>query len=315
MNHPLQWVLFVTGILLLLALDLFVFNRKARRITVRRAVFGCAFWVSLALAFNVYIYFARGHKVALEFFTGYLIEESLSIDNIFVFVMIMSYFAVPEKLQHRVLYWGLLDAIVMRGTLILVGSALVSRFHWLLYLFGGFLLITGIKLFTHENEEVHPEKNPVFNLFRRVFPVTKDYEGGRFFVRVDGRLHATPLALVLVMIETTDLIFAFDSIPAIFGITRDPFIIYSSNIFAILGLRSLYFLLASVIGMFRYLQVGLALVLIFIGAKMLVAHFVNIPILISLGIVFLILTMSILLSLRATAKELRQEKLQTGTEG
>jgi tellurite resistance protein TerC len=295
---------------MLLALDLFVINRKAHRITIKRAIAGCAFWISLALAFNAYLYFSRGHKVALEFFTGYLIEESLSIDNIFVFVMIMTYFSVPEKLQHRVLYWGLLDAIVMRGTVILLGYALISRFHWLLYVFGAFLLITGIKLFTHKNEEVHPEKNPVFNLFRRVFPVTQDYEGGRFFVRVDGRIHATPLALVLVMIETTDLIFACDSIPAIFGITHDPFIIYTSNIFAILGLRSLYFLLASVIGLFRYLQVGLALVLAFIGAKMLAAAFINIPILLSLGIVFVILAMSVLFSLWASAKEAREKRLQ-----
>jgi tellurite resistance protein TerC len=315
LNHPLYWVLFVAGILLLIAFDLLVLNRGTRRTSLKRAALNCAFWVSLAMAFNVYIYYWRGHKVALEFFTGYLIEESLSIDNIFVFVLIMSYFAVPETLQHRVLYWGLLDAIVMRGTLILVGSALISRFHWLLYVFGVFLLITGIRLFFHKDEEVHPEKNPVFNLFRRIFPMTKDYVGGRFFVRENGRLHATPLALVLVMIETTDLIFAFDSIPAIFGITRDPFIIYSSNIFAILGLRSLYFLLAGVIGLFRYLQLGLALVLVFIGGKMLVDHFINIPILISLGIVFCILATAILLSLRATAKEAKQASLQTGTEG
>ncbi|MBW3623468.1 MAG: TerC family protein [Armatimonadetes bacterium] len=305
MNQPIIWIAFTAAILFLLLLDLGVFHRKNQRVSLREAATWTIIWVSLAMAFNLLIFFWQGPKPALEYLTGYLIEKSLSVDNIFVFVMLFSYFRVPEALQHRVLFWGIIGAIVMRATLILIGAALIARFHWVIYIFGAFLVITGLRLFFHKEEEIHPENNPVFNLFRRLFPLTPDYVDGKFFVREAGRLFATPLALVLVMIETTDLVFALDSIPAIFGITRDPFIVYSSNIFAILGLRSLYFLLAGVIGMFRYLQVGLSGVLIFIGVKMLISGFYHIPIVASLGVVFAILATSILTSLRASAKEAR----------
>jgi tellurite resistance protein TerC len=304
MNQPIIWVVFTAFILTLLLLDLGVFHKKDKKVTLREAAIWSIIWVSLAMAFNVLVYFWKGPQLALEFFTGYLIEESLSVDNIFVFVMLLSYFRVPEHLQHRVLFWGILGAIVMRLSLILIGSALIARFHWVIYIFGAFLVFTGIRLFFHRDEEIHPEENPVFKLFRRLFPLTPNYVGGQFFVRENGRLFATPLALVLVMIETTDLIFALDSIPAIFGITRDPFIVFSSNIFAILGLRSLYFLLAGIIGLFRYLQMGLAVVLIFIGVKMLItAVGIHIHIGISLGVVFAILATSILMSIHANRKE------------
>jgi tellurite resistance protein TerC len=314
MNHPLAWLLFTVGILGLLLLDLGVFHRKDERVTLREAALWSVIWVSLALAFNVFLYFWKGHHTALEFLTGYLIEESLSVDNIFVFVMLMSYFAVPEQLQHRVLFWGILGAIAMRASLILLGSALIHRFEWVILVFGGFLVITGLRLFFHRGTELHPEHNPVVNLFRRILPITPDYVGGAFFVRRNARLAATPLALVLVMIETTDLIFAFDSIPAIFGVTRNPFIVYSSNIFAILGLRSLYFLLSGVIGLFRYLQFGLALVLVFIGIKMLLSEWYPIPIGLSLLMVFGILSVSVVASLYASAQEAAALGSSTGTE-
>jgi tellurite resistance protein TerC len=303
----LRWVLFIAGILFVLSLDLFVLHRGDRRITVREAVIGCVFWVALALAFNVYVYFWRGKAGAMEFLTGYLIEESLSVDNIFVFVLLMNFFAVPSRLQHRVLFWGILGAIAMRLILILAGAALIARFEWVLYLFGLFLVGTGIKFLFHKDSEVHPENNPMLRLFRRVLPMTSDYRGGSFFVREDGKLKATPLLLVLVMIETTDLIFAFDSIPAIFGITHHTFIIFSSNIFAVLGLRSLYFLLSGVIGLFRYLQLGLAVIMIFIGVKMLVAEAFHIPVGLSLAVVFVILATAIVASIRASAREAAQK--------
>ena len=303
MNNPIVWVVFTAFILGLLLLDLGVFHRKSERVTLREAAIWSCVWFSLAMAFNLYVLSSQGPKLALEFFTGYLIELSLSVDNIFVFVMLFSYFRVPDAYQHRVLFWGIVGAIVMRLTLILVGAALIARFHWIIYVFGAFLVITGVRLFTHKDQEMHPEENPVFNLFRRMFPLTPDYHGDRFFIVREGKRFATPLALVLVMIETTDLIFALDSIPAIFGITRDPFIVFSSNIFAILGLRSLYFLLAGIIGMFRYLQVGLSGVLIFVGIKMLISGIYHIPIGVSLGVVFAILATSILVSLRASRKE------------
>jgi tellurite resistance protein TerC len=239
----------------------------------------------------------------LEFLTGYLIEWSLSVDNMFVFAVIFSYFAVPAQYQHRVLFWGILGALLMRGALILVGTTLIERFHWIIYVFGGFLILTGIKLFRQRGETVHPEKNPVLRLARRWLPLTKQHEGQKFFVRRNGRLWATPLFLVLLIVETTDLVFAVDSIPAIFAITTDPFIVYTSNVCAILGLRALYFLLAGVMGMFRYLKVGLAAVLCFVGAKMMVMEVYKIPIGLSLGVVGTILTVAILASVAAARRE------------
>jgi len=250
------------------------------------------------MCFNVGIYFWQGHQKALEFLTGYLIEYSLSVDNIFVFLLIFSYFSVRPEYQHRALFWGILGALIMRATLIAIGATLISRFHWVIYLFGGFLILTGIRMASQKEEGVHPEANPIVRLFRRFMPVTADYHHSKFFVKVDGRRFATPLAIVLLVIETTDLVFALDSIPAIFGVTHDPFIVYTSNVFAILGLRSLYFALAGLMGLFHYLKVGLSAVLVFIGIKMLLPIFhIEIPIQIALGVIAGILSVSVIASI------------------
>jgi tellurite resistance protein TerC len=297
------WVAFNLFVLAILAIDLGVFHRKAHTVTLREAGIWTGVWVTLALVFNIIIFFWRGPEVALQFLFGYLIEESLSVDNVFVFALIFGHFAVPAQYQHRVLFWGILGALVMRASLILTGAALLARFHWVIYLFGGFLVYTGFNMFRSGDEEIQVEENPTLRLFRRLFPITERYEGQHFFVRRDDRLFATPLALVLVMVETSDLIFAVDSIPAIFAVTNDPFIVYTSNVFAILGLRSLYFLVAGVIGMFRYLKVGLALVLMFVGIKMLIGEWYEIPIGLALGVVVAILATAILTSIQATRRD------------
>lgn len=291
------WIAFNIFVVCMLALDLLVFHRHAHVVKVKEALLFSAFWIALALAFNVVIWWWQGPEVALQFFTGYLIEKSLSIDNLFVFLLIFSYFAVPSIYQHRVLFWGVLGALVMRFVFIVAGAALLARFHWLIYVFGVFLIFTGLRMARKGDEEIHPEKNPVVNFVRRLMPVTPDYQGGRFFIRDMGRLMATPLFIVLVMVETTDVIFALDSIPAIFAITTDPFIVYTSNVFAILGLRSLFFALAGVMVMFHYLKLGLSAVLTFIGAKMVLADFLHIPIGISLLIIAGILIASVVASL------------------
>jgi len=291
------WIAFNIFVVCMLALDLLVFHRHAHVVKVKEALLFSAFWIALALAFNVVIWWWQGPEVALQFFTGYLIEKSLSIDNLFVFLLIFSYFAVPPIYQHRVLFWGVLGALVMRFVFIVAGAALLARFHWLIYVFGVFLIFTGLRMARKGDEEIHPEKNPVVNFVRRLMPVTPDYQGGRFFIRDMGRLMATPLFIVLVMVETTDVIFALDSIPAIFAITTDPFIVYTSNVFAILGLRSLFFALAGVMVMFHYLKLGLSAVLTFIGAKMVLADFLHIPIGISLLIIAGILIASVVASL------------------
>lgn len=291
------WIAFNALVLGLLALDLGVFHRKAHTVHPREALIWSVVWVTLSLSFNVLIYFWHGKVAALEFLTGYLIEKALSVDNIFVFVVIFQYFKVPTEYQHRVLFWGIIGALIMRAALIAVGAVLLSRFYWIEYIFGVFLIITAVKMARQHEPEVHPEGNPIVRFFRRLWPVTNDYEGQKFFIRDAGRTIATPLFIVLLLVETTDVVFALDSIPAIFGITKDPFIVYTSNIFAILGLRALYFLLASVIGMFEYLNLGLSAVLGFIGVKMLLSHYYPIPIGLSLGIVFGLLTLSILASL------------------
>ena len=296
-DSVLLWIVFNAFVLGMLALDLLVFHRKAHAVSLREALSWSAVWIALALIFNVGIYYLWGPEKALEFLAGYLIEKSLSVDNIFVFIMIFSYFAVPAIYQHRILFWGILGALIMRAIFIAAGAALLSAFHWIIYIFGGFLIITGIKMFFAGDEKIEPEKNPAVVLLRRWMPITKDYQGQRFFVRIDGRLWATPLFVVLLVIETTDVIFAVDSIPAIFAITLDPFIVYTSNIFAILGLRALYFLLAGILDMFRYLKVGLAFVLCFVGVKMMLVDFYKIPIGVSLGVVAGILAISILASL------------------
>jgi tellurite resistance protein TerC len=292
-----SWVIFNIFVLGMLALDLLVFHRKAHTVSLREALSWSAVWIALALIFNVGIYYLWGSEKALEFLAGYLIEKSLSVDNIFVFIMIFSYFAVPAIYQHRILFWGILGALIMRAIFIAAGAALLSAFHWIIYIFGGFLIITGIKMFFAGEEKIEPEKNPAVLLLRRFMPITNEFHGQRFFVRIDQRLWATPLFVVLVVIETTDVIFAVDSIPAIFAITMDPFIVYTSNIFAILGLRALYFLLAGIMDMFRYLKVGLSFVLCFVGVKMMLVDFYKIPIGVSLGVVAGILAISILASL------------------
>jgi len=293
---PLLWAGFALLVFVLLALDLGVFHRRAHVVQLREALLWSVFWICLALLFNVGVYYWFGKTHALEFFTGYVIEKALSVDNIFVFVVIFSYFAVPQELHHRVLFWGILGALVLRGIFILAGAALIQTFHWVIYVFGAFLIFTGVKLFLDRGSEVHPEKNPVFRLFRRFVPSVDGYRGAHFFVRENGVKYATPLLLVLVCIEATDVVFALDSIPAIFAITRDPFIVYTSNIFAILGLRALYFLLAGIIPKFRFLRVGLAVVLVFVGVKMMIEGFYDIPIVLSLLVILVVLASSVALS-------------------
>ena len=300
---PALWIGFIAFVLAMLALDLGVFNRKAHEVHTREALAWSVVWIGLSLLFNVGIYIWFGPERALEFLTGYLIEKALSVDNLFVFIVLFSYFAVPAQLQHRVLFWGILGALIMRALFILIGTALIQKFHWIIYLFGAFLVFTGIKLLAHREGEVHPERNPVLRLFRRVVRAVPDYRGARFTVKEAGRWYATPLLMVLVVLEATDIVFAVDSIPAIFAITTDPFIVFTSNIFAILGLRALYFLLARMMVKFHYLKMGLGLVLAFVGAKMLLADVVKVPIALSLGIVGALLTLSVVASLLFPAKE------------
>ncbi len=304
MNSFWGWVGFNAVVLALLALDLGVLHRKAEKVSLREAASWSAVWVALSLSFAFAVYHNLGRQAGLEFLTGYLIEYALSVDNIFVFVLIFSYFKVPEEYQHRVLFWGIIGALLLRGGMIVIGSALVSRFAWTLYIFGAFLFFTGLKMALQKGTaDYDPEKDPVLRLVRKVLPVTNQYHGESFFVQEPDktgkiRWTATPLFIVLVLVDTTDVIFATDSIPAIFAITRDPFIIYTSNICAVLGLRALYFLLASIVDKFAYLKLGLSLVLIFIGAKMLLEPFFHIPIMASLGVVAAVLAASILASLQ-----------------
>ena len=293
---PLLWVGFTVFVLGMLALDLGVFHRSAHQIGHREALVWSLVWIGLALTFNVGIWHWFGRQHGLEFLTGYLIEKALSVDNIFVFLLIFSYFAVPAEYQHRVLFWGILGALVMRAAFILLGTVLLQRFHWIIFLFGGFLIYAGAQMLRGKEIEIHPEHNPAVRLFQRYIPVTSQYHGAHMLIRQNGRTYATPLLLVLVVVEATDLVFAVDSIPAIFAVTRDPFIVYTSNIFAILGLRSLYFLLAASIRKFRYLKAGLGAVLLFVGVKMLLGEYYPIPIGISLAVIGIILGMSVLVS-------------------
>jgi tellurite resistance protein TerC len=280
-----HWVGFVIAILFLLALDLGLFHRSAREVKIKEAMFWTALWFSLAMVFAWVLVLVRGHQEALEFVTGYIIELSLSMDNVFAIALIFGFFRIPALQQHRVLFWGIVGALLMRGIMIGAGAALIQKFHFVLYLFGAFLVYTGIKMTMAKEEGVHPEKNPLIRLARKFFPVSHELHGQKFTTRLDGRKALTPLALVLVMVETTDLIFALDSIPAIFAVTQKPFIVFTSNVFAILGLRSLYFVLAGAIGYFRYLKVGLSFVLVFIGLKMLAVHWYPLPTGISLAVV------------------------------
>jgi tellurite resistance protein TerC len=295
------WAAFMLFIVAMLALDLGVFHRKSHEIKMKEALAWCVVWFSLAMIFNAIIYFWQGRQPALEFFTGYLIEICLSVDNVFVFILVFTYFKVPRVHQHRVLFWGIIGAVVMRALFIAGGIALLSVLDWVLYVFGAFLIFTGIKMALPKSEEPDPEHNLAVKLVRKIFPVTPTFVGGKFFTRIDGRLFATPLFIVLIAIETTDVIFAVDSIPAILGITRDGFIVFTSNIFAILGLRSLYFALSGSMLLFRFLGLGLAIILIFIGVKMVltweVLGGVHIPIGVSLGVIGSILTLSVVASL------------------
>ena len=291
------WAGFNVFVLAMLALDLGVFHRKSHEVSVKEATAWSVVWIGLAMAFNLGIYWFRGSEPAVQFFTGYLIEKSLSVDNIFVFALLFSYFAVPPAYQHRVLFWGILGALVMRACFILAGAALLAKFHWIIYLFGAFLILTGVKMALFRNAGMHPEKNPVLKLVRKLIPVTKDYREDKFFVREAGRWAATPLFLVLVLVETTDLVFAVDSIPAIFAVTSDPFLVYTSNVFAILGLRSLYFVLAGVMQKFSYLKLGLSAVLAFVGVKMTLVDLYKIPSGVSLGVIASILALSVAASL------------------
>ncbi len=306
-----DWTIFVVAIVLFLLLDLGVFHRKAHEVRFKEALAWSTVWFILAISFGLFIApQMAGNWTNVErdeFITGYIIELSLSMDNVFVIALIFQYFRVPLKYQHRVLFWGILGALIMRGIMIWLGTELIQRFHWILYALGAFLLFTGIKMiFTGDNDEIEPEKNFFVKLTRRFFPVTPAYHESHFAIKENGRWVLTPLALVLVMVETTDLIFAVDSIPAIFGVTTNPFIVFTSNVFAILGLRSLYFVLAGAIGFFRYLKVGLSIVLCFIGFKMLVAHWIKIHTKASLLIIATIIFTSILMSIVASKHEARK---------
>jgi tellurite resistance protein TerC len=292
------WIGFHIFIFIMLALDLGVFHKKIHKVPVKEAVIWSIVWISLALLFNIFVYFEFGPTKALEFLTGYVIEYSLSVDNIFVFILIFSYFAVKDQYQHKILFWGILGALIMRAIFIFTGVALINRFHWIVIIFGGFLVFTGIRMLFQKEKPEDPEKNPVVRFFRRFLPVTDTLHGSNLFIRQNKKLYATPLFLVLLIIESSDLIFAVDSIPAILAISKDTFIVYTSNIFAILGLRSLYFAIAGIMGLFRYLKVGLAFVLTFVGMKMLAAYFnFEIPIVLSLAIIISILLLSILASI------------------
>jgi tellurite resistance protein TerC len=317
------WIGFTLFILVLLALDLGVFHRKAHEVRFKEAAIWSSIWVSLAAAFNAGVFFVAGTDKGLEFTAGYLIEKSLAVDNVFVFAVIFTYFAVPAAYQHRVLFWGILGALVMRAIFIFAGAALLDAFHWVIYVFGAFLVLTGVKLVVRRNEHVDPEKNLALRLFRRFVPTVPDYHGQRFTIVQAGKRYATPLLAVLVLVEATDLVFAVDSIPAIFAVTDDPFIVYTSNVFAILGLRSMYFLLAGIIDRFRYLKIGLGGVLVFVGAKMVLVDIYKVPTAASLLVIATLLGGSIAYSLYRSRGEqpaeqptvLQQPVQRAGREG
>jgi tellurite resistance protein TerC len=300
-DRLILWIAFNVFVLGMLAIDLGVFHRKAHAVSLKEAGAWSCVWIGLALVFNIGVYYLWGQEKALEFLTGYVIEKSLSVDNLFVFLMVFQYFNTPAEYQHRILFWGIVGALVLRAIFIATGSALLSNFHWMIYVFGGFLVVTGIKMFLQGDEKLEPEKNPVVRLFQRMMPVTHDYHGQSFFITKDGKRHATLMMVVLIVVETTDVIFAVDSIPAIFAITTDPFIVYTSNIFAILGLRALYFALAAMIHRFKYLKYALALVLVFIGSKIFLVGIIGkIPAVISLSVTFGLIAGGVLVSLWKT---------------
>ncbi len=292
-----QWGGFFAFVFVMLALDLGVFHRKNHEIRFREAMLWTLFWVSLAMGFNLLMWHLRGKDAALNFFAGYLLEMSLSVDNLFVFLLVFHYFKVPSDLQHKTLFWGIIGVLLMRGLFIGVGLVLITMFHWVIYIFGAFLIYTGFKLAFQSDEDIHPEHNPLIRFCRKLFPVTKDYHGNKFFTRENGILHATPLFIVLVVIETTDVLFAVDSVPAVLAITLDPYVVFTSNVFAILGLRSLYFALAGFMKLFHHLHYGLSAILVFVGVKMVLADFYKIPIELALGFIALVLAGSVVASL------------------
>jgi tellurite resistance protein TerC len=295
-EHVVFWIGFNVFVAIMLALDLGVFHRKTHKVSVKEAVIWTGVWITLAIIFNLLIYFDMGKTKALEFLTGYVIEYSLSVDNIFVFILIFSFFQVNEKYQHKVLFWGILGALIMRAIFIFAGVALINRFQWIIYIFGGFLVITGIRMLLHSESKIEPEKNPIVRFFRKFLPVTDTMHEDKFFIKKNSKSYATPLFLVLLIIESSDLIFAVDSIPAILAISQDSFIVYTSNIFAILGLRSLYFAISGIMEYFRFLKIGLAFVLTFVGVKMCTSNFIEIPVIYSLLVIISILLISVVAS-------------------
>lgn len=297
------WFGFLVFVLLMLAMDLGVFQRKSHEIKIKEALIWSAVWISLALIFNYGVYIWMGKEKAVEFITAYLIEKSLSIDNLFVFLMLFNYFNVDSKYQHKVLFWGILGALVMRAIFIFAGVALISKFHWIIYVFGVFLIYTGAKMLVHKDEKIEPDKNPLVRLVKKFFPVTEESHGGSFFVRIDSKIFITPLFIVLLIIEFTDLIFAVDSIPAVLAISNDSFIIFTSNVFAILGLRALYFAFAGITKFFYYLKYGLSAILVFVGIKMVITDLFHIPVVFSLLTIAAILIISVLLSIIFPKKE------------
>jgi tellurite resistance protein TerC len=303
-HHALSvWIGFSAVVIILMALDLGVFNRKSHILSFKEAMAWSAGWVSLALLFGLFLLHKEGTQHALEYYTGYIIELSLSVDNLFVFILVFQYFSVPAALQPRVLKWGIIGAIIMRFLMIVLGAVLLQQFEWVIYIFGAIVIFTGVKMINAGETRIEPEKNPVVRLAERILPFTASYHGQHFFQRNKGKLLGTPLLLVLIVIETTDLVFAVDSIPAIFAVTRDPFIVYTSNVFAILGLRSLFFILAGMLDKFEYLKPGVAGILIFVGLKMVLSKWVHLPILLSLAIILGTLTLAILLSIRKSKRE------------
>ena len=298
----LFWILFNLFVLVMLALDLGVFHRRAHTVRFKEALAWSAAWISMAAVFSVIVLYWHGRTSSLEFITGYVIELSLSVDNLFVFLVIFRYFKVPAHDQHKVLFWGIVGALVMRGIFILAGVTLINRFHWIIYIFGALLIYSGFKLLRQGETEIHPENNPILRIFRRYVPVTKDYVGDKFFIRKPG-LFATPLFVVLLVVETTDVLFAVDSIPAVLAITRDAFIVYTSNVFAIMGLRSMYFALAGLIEMFRYLHYGLAVVLMFVGVKMIGSNYLHLPTWVALGVVVVVLGVAVVASILNPKKQ------------
>lgn len=296
-NELTFWIGFHLLVFIMLALDLGIFNRKSHAISMKEALGWSAIWIVIAQAFNVFIYATFGSDAAVEFLTGYVLELSLSVDNLFVFLLLFSYFKVPSAYQHKVLFWGIIGAQVMRAVFIAIGTVLIAKFHWILYVFGVFLVYTGIKMALDKGEEIEPETNPVLKIFKKFFPISHEYHESKFFVMINGVRHATVLFVVLLIVEATDLVFAVDSIPAVFAVTQNPLIVYTSNIFAILGLRSMYFALAGIMNLFHYLKIGLSFILAFIGVKMLIADFYHMPTWLALGVVAFVLGASIVASL------------------